>query len=218
MNESDMRNFFEQVVTNFVSLSQQAQELQSLKGEVGNLPVKLNDYYAENERINRSAHEAWELVTMLEKEKAEQHATITKMESEQAEFDQEITNQNNLIAQYSEAAHIANNKIDNLTAEVARLNETIADNRNEISRLDSTVNGLNYERYGIINDRDYWKRQYNVVNETVVNYQTRVTDLHNQLVEASDQLAKIKAVFMSSTAEVTATEPVSEPVQNDINL
>ncbi len=216
MNESDMRNFFEQVVTNFVSLSEQAKQLQVLQSEVSTLNARLTGYVNENERINKSAHEAWELVTMLEKEKAEQAKAIATFDKERDEYEQEITNQNNLIGTYSNDLHEANTKISQLTEMNNSLQDQLTESQRTINSANATIYGIRNDVADVSSDRDYWKRQYNLVNDTIPEYQSRVTVLSASLADAEAQLAKIKAVFMATTAPVAAAETELPAFENRV--
>lgn len=66
VTETEMRDFFERLTTTFVSLSQQARQLEEVQKTLGEVQSRLNELQSENERLRKSESDAWEFARDME--------------------------------------------------------------------------------------------------------------------------------------------------------
>lgn len=199
-SETEMRNFFEDVVTSFVGLSEQAQELAKLRQDFNDLVNKVDTQVQENERLHKSAQDAWNLVAMLEQEKAEQRNKI-------ADQEQKLTDQNNQIAAYCNDISIANNRIAELEANYTNASNTLnelrasyADAQDRITALSTEVNSLTYQLSQSNQETEYVKAERDRAVSEVRDVQNTVTVLSADLAEANGKLKHIREALEASTA------------------
>lgn len=199
-SETEMRNFFEGVVTSFVGLSEQAQELVKLRQDFNDLVNKVDTQAQENERLHKSAQDAWNLVAMLEQEKAEQRNKIVDQE-------QKITDQNNQIATYDSEMSAARNRIleveasfSNTAVTLNELRASYADAQDRITALSTEVNSLTYQLSQSKQETEYVKAERDRAVSEVHDSQNTITILSADLTEANNKLKHIREALEASTA------------------
>jgi len=89
VTETEMREFFARVMTSFVSLSQQAAELNEVQRSLADVQQKLSELSGENERLRKSESDAWSMAH--DADKALELANVAKSEAEsKAQWQQEV--------------------------------------------------------------------------------------------------------------------------------
>ncbi|SRR6266567_4773066 len=132
VEETEMRQFFDKVATQFVSLSTQSRELQELKAQFGDLSTRLDRALNENQDLKRDITDTWNSLRRIEEERdaARNELNVLRVELDRVKHELEyVMSERDRHAQNASERHEA----------VQLLTREVEDSHNRINSLSRDV-------------------------------------------------------------------------------
>lgn len=191
--EQEMRQFFENIISQFVSLSAQAKELEELKGRVTETETAMarfqNENYELRQTVATTRRETEDYMARVERleqdngrlkhEVEDAQVIANSYSSELAQERQQLSDVKRSAEEWERTVVERDQRIQQLEGELQRVKEDFVTVRSERDAARSEVETLSYNLEQrnqhltkAADDAEYWKRQYEIVKgrlDTITN-------------------------------------------------
>jgi chromosome segregation ATPase len=145
--EQDMRQYFEGLISQFVSLSAQAKELEELKGRVSETETAMA-------RLNNDNYELRQTIATTRRECEDYMHRVERLDQDNNRLKSEVEDAQALANSYSADASNASNGWEEAKREIERLVSILRERDATIERLEGEQQRLKEDIVGVRSERD----------------------------------------------------------------
>lgn len=149
VTEDNMREYFQAVVTKFVSLSEQAARVETLTGQVNDLSARITNLETENVNLRREVEETWQYAHKVE-------AESQGLSSALAAAEQHVQALRDTIVQRDTAVSTLTQSLETEKSAHQITTGDRDDARQHVSELQLEVESLKSRLESMTKDRDHW--------------------------------------------------------------